>query len=181
MSGKLGFCPYVPPVEAGTDIANLSLENCSIPLLILRLIAIRGRKRLMRKLIIGALVTVAILMAAAAAVGQEPKPVTVTTTTQVTKTIQNPDGTYTIIEYPVGKEVGIVLNPIALKEAKGTATILRDPTGTTVKLNLIGIPAEMTAVNIYAVDANGTTTLLGPVTIANGAGTLSATTPLDKF
>src|SRR6185312_1360729 len=135
----------------------------------------------MRKLIIGALVTVAILMAAAAAVGQEPKPVTVTTTTQVTKTVQNPDGTYTIIEYPVGKEIGIVLNPIALKEAKGTATILRDPTGTTVKLNLTGIPAEMTAVNIYAVDAPGTTTLLGPVAIANGVGTLTATTPLDKF
>lgn len=146
----------------------------------------------MRKLIIGALVTAAILMAAAAAVGQD-QPTTTTTktvtttvknpdgTSQVTKTVQNADGTYTIIEYPVGKEVGIVLNPIALKEAHGTATILRDPTGTTVKLNLSGIPADMTAVNIYAVDPAGTTTLLGPVQIANGVGTLTATTPLDKF
>lgn len=145
----------------------------------------------MRKLIIGALVTAVLLLAAAAAVGQDqPTPTTKTVTTtvknpdgtaQVTKTIQNADGTYTIIEYPVGREVGIVLNPTALKEAKGTATILRDPTGTTVKLNLSGVPAEMTAVNIYAVDPTGATTLLGPVTIANGVGTLAATTQLDKF
>jgi len=134
----------------------------------------------MRKLIIGLLVTVFVLMAAAAAAGQEPTTTTVTPVT-VTKTVQNPDGTYTIIEYPVGKEVSVVLNPIALKEAHGTATILRDPTGTTVKLNLAGVPANMNAVNVYTVDPTGTTTLLGPIQVVNGVGTLTATTPLDRF
>jgi len=134
----------------------------------------------MKKLIIGLLATVAILMAAVAVAGQEPTTTTVTPMT-VTKVIQNPDGTYTIIEYPVGKEVAVVLNPVALKEAHGVATILRDPTGTTVKLNLTGVPASMTAVNVYAVDPTGTMTLLGPIQIANGVGTLTATTPLDKF
>jgi hypothetical protein len=145
----------------------------------------------MRRLIIGFLVLALLALAAAAVVGQEQpttttKTVTTTVknpdgTTQVTKTVQNPDGTYTIIEYPVGKEVAVVLNPIALKEAKGQATILRDPTGTTVKLNLTGLPADMAKLNIYAVDPMGTTTLLGPVAVADGAGSLVATTPLDKF
>jgi hypothetical protein len=145
----------------------------------------------MRKLIIGLLVLV-LLLAAASAVAAQAQPTTTTKTvtttvknpdgtTQVTKTVQHPDGTYTIIEYPVGKQIAVVLDPIALKEANGTATILRDPTGTTVKLNLSGMPADMTVVNIYAVDPTGTTTLLGPVEISNGVGTLTATTPLDKF
>ena len=34
------------------------------------------------------------------------------TTTTVTKTVQNPDGTYTIIEYPAKKEVKINLTPV---------------------------------------------------------------------
>lgn len=144
----------------------------------------------MRRLLIGMLVTVAFGMTAIAIVGQDPGTTTRTVTTtvknpdgtaQVTKTVQNPDGTYTIIQYPVGKEVGVLLNPVALKDAKGTATILRDPTGTTIKLNLTGLPADMTAVNIYAVDPSGATTLLGPVQVANGVGTLTATTPLDQF
>jgi len=139
-------------------------------------IAIKGGKRLMKKLIIGLLITAAVLMAAAAAVGQEASK-----TITVTKTVQNADGTYTIIEYPVGKEVGVMLNPVTLKEAHGTATILRDPSGTRIKLNLTGMPADATAINVYAVDPTGATTLLGPVQIANGVGTLMATTPLDKF
>jgi hypothetical protein len=37
-----------------------------------------------------------------------------TTTTTVKKTVQNPDGTYTVIEYPAKKEVMINLNPIGI-------------------------------------------------------------------
>ncbi len=145
----------------------------------------------MRKVISVLLVTAALALWAAAVVGQtQPTTTTKTVTTtvqnpdgtaQVTKTIQNSDGTYTIIEYPVGKEVSVVLDPIALKEARGTATILRDPTGTTVKLNLAGLPPDMTAVNIYAVDPTGAATLIGPVQITDGTGTLVATTPLTRF
>src|SRR6185503_5632832 len=102
-------------------------------------------------------------------------------TTTVTKTVQNPDGTYTIIEYPVKKEVQLTLTPVNITGAKGVATILRDDDGTRIKLNLTGVPADTTAMTLYAVDDQGVVTALGPVTIANGTGTLAATTPLSKF
>ena len=104
-----------------------------------------------------------------------------TTTTTVTKTVQNPDGTYTIIEYPAKKEVTLNLNPVNIANAKGVATILRDDDGTRIKLNLTDIPADMTAMTLYAVDDKGTVTALGPITISNGVGTLSTTTPLSRF
>lgn len=103
------------------------------------------------------------------------------TTTTVTKTVQNPDGTYTIIEYPVKKEVTLNLTPINVTGAKGVATILRDDDGTKIKLNLTDVPADLTALTLYAVDDKGVVTALGPVTISNGAGELAATTPLTKF
>jgi len=110
---------------------------------------------------------------------------TTTTTTQtpakVTKTVQNPDGTFTVIEYPVGKETIVTLNPVTIKDATGTATILRKDDGTLIKLNLTGVPKEVTALNLYAVDPAGVATLLGPITVADGVGTFTATAPLDKF
>jgi len=104
-----------------------------------------------------------------------------TTTTTVTKTVQNPDGTYTIIEYPAKKEITLNLTPVTVQGAKGVATILRDDDGTRIKLNLTNVPADMTALTLYAVDDTGTVTAIGPVTISNGTGTLAATTPLSKF
>ena len=102
-------------------------------------------------------------------------------TTTVTKTVQNPDGTYTIIEYPVKKEVVLNLNPVNISGAKGVATILRDDDGTRIKLNLTEVPADLSALTLYAVDDKGVVTALGPVAISNGTGTLAATTPLSKF
>ena len=104
-----------------------------------------------------------------------------TTTTTVTKTVQNPDGTYTIIEYPVKKEVVLNLNPVNISGAKGVATILRDDDGTKIKLNLTDVPADLSALTLYAVDDKGAITALGPVAISNGTGTLVATTPLSRF
>jgi hypothetical protein len=124
----------------------------------------------MRKHVLGAMVLT--LALAAIALAQ---------TTTVTKTVQNPDGTYTIIEYPVKKEVTLNLTPVNVVGAKGVATILRDDDGTRIKLNLTNVPADMTAMTLYAVDDAGTVTPLGPVAIANGTGTLTATTPLSKF
>src|SRR5262249_49113976 len=112
---------------------------------------------------------------AAFALGQE------TTTTKVTKTVQNPDGTYTVIEYPAKKEVMINLNPVNITGAKGVATILRDDSGTRIKLNLTSIPTNVTTLNLYAVDDTGAVTPIGPVAISNGAGTLESTVPLSKF
>ena len=104
-----------------------------------------------------------------------------TTTTTVTKTVQNPDGTYTVIEYPAKKEVMVNLTPVTITGAKGVATILRDDDGTRIKLNLTNVPADVTTLTLYAVDDSGAVTALGPVAITNGTGTFSATTPLSKF
>src|SRR5215208_2747069 len=103
------------------------------------------------------------------------------TTTTVTKTVQNPDGTYTIIEYPAKKEVTLNLTPVNVTGAKGVATILRDDDGTRIKLNLTDVPADLTAMTLYAVDDKGVVTALGPVAISNGIGTFTATTPLSRF
>jgi hypothetical protein len=95
--------------------------------------------------------------------------------------VQNPDGTYTVIEYPAKKEIKIQLNPVTIKRGKGIATILRDDAGTQIKLNLTDIPSDVTALNLYAIDDTGAVTPLGPIAIANGAGTLTAAAPLTKF
>lgn len=114
------------------------------------------------------------LSTAALALGQ-------TTTPTVTKTVQNPDGTFTIIEYPAKKEVIVNLSPVANPTVKGVATILRDDDGTRIKLNLTNVPADLTALTLYAVDDSGQVTALGPIAITNGTGTLATTTPLTKF
>jgi hypothetical protein len=113
----------------------------------------------------------------------QPQTPTTTTTTQTTttQTVQNPDGTYTVIEYPSGKETVVTLNPLTITGATGTATILRDDTGTRLKVNLTGLPANVTSLNLYAVDEKGMVTSLGPISIANGVGTFSSTTPLSRF
>src|SRR6266404_4177986 len=96
-------------------------------------------------------------------------------------TIQNPDGTYTIVEYPVGRETVVTLTPVGLSGARGRATILRDPSGTTIKLNLTSLPPDVTSMNVYAVDPSGAMTLLGPIDVDNGMGTFTTTTPLSRF
>jgi hypothetical protein len=101
--------------------------------------------------------------------------------TTVTKTVQNPDGTYTIIEYPAKKEVTLGLTPVNITGAKGVATILRDDDGTRIKVNLTNVPADTTALTLYAVDDQGNVSAIGPVAVSNGVGTLTATTPLSKF
>ena len=114
------------------------------------------------------------LAIAAIALAQE------TTTTTVTKTVQNPDGTYTIIEYPAKKEIKIQLTPVNVA-GTGMATILRDDTGTRIKLNLANIPADVSTLTLYAVDDTGKLVALGPIAIANGTGMLETSTPLSKF
>ena len=127
----------------------------------------------MSKRLIGVLgATLLLFSLAAAAFGQ--------TVTKV-QAVQNSDGTYTIVEYPVGKETIVNLNPIGLSGARGQATILRAADGTKVRVNLSGLPAEATAVNLYAVEPTGAVTMLGPVEVANGAGVFTTSIPLTKF
>jgi hypothetical protein len=105
---------------------------------------------------------------------------TTTTTTQKT-VVQNPDGTYTVIEYPAKKEIKLDLTPVTIQGATGIATILRDDDGTKIKLNLTNVPADVTSLTLYAVDDTGALTALGPIAISNGVGELATTTPLTKF
>ena len=104
------------------------------------------------------------------------------TQTPTTKTVvQNPDGTYTVIEIPAGKELQVTLDPTAPTTGTGIATVLRDDSGTKIKLHLTGLPANATTMTLYAVDETGAVTSLGPIVITNGEGTLTTTTPLTKF
>jgi hypothetical protein len=105
-----------------------------------------------------------------------------TTVTKVqTQAVQNPDGTYTIVEYPVGRETSVTLTPIGIAGAVGRATILRRSDGTTIRVNLEKVPADLAAMNLYALDPTGAVTSLGPVELANGVGTFTTTTPLSRF
>jgi hypothetical protein len=109
---------------------------------------------------------------------------TTTTPTTVTQTTQNADGSWTVVEYPVGREVMVNLTPSAtLPGATGTAKIMRMANGTTINLDLRGLSADTSNLNLYTVDPSGHLTLVGPVTVNNGVGTFSATTtaPLDRF
>lgn len=105
---------------------------------------------------------------------------TTTTTTQQTTAVQNADGTWTVVEYPVDKEVVVNLTPTNVPNATGRATIHRMANGTMVNLDIAGL-TNVSNLNLYAVDPLNRVTLLGPVTVNNGAGTFSTTTPLDKF
>lgn len=139
----------------------------------------------MKKFVTGALTAGALSVALGGnALAQQPTTTTTTVTqtpTTVTKTVQNPDGTFTVIEYPVRKETIVTLDPIALQNAGGTATILRDDDGTRIKINLTGLPKELTGLNVYAIDPEGVVTALGPVVLADGSGSFAGTTPLTRF
>ncbi len=137
----------------------------------------------MRNFVVSSLAAGAFSLAlCGAAIAQETTTTTITKTpTTVTKTVQHPDGSYTVIEYPVGKETIVTLDPVALKGAAGTATILRDDNGTRIKINMTGVPKEVTSVNLFAIDPTGAITPLGPVLLADGMGSFAGTTPLSKF
>ena len=118
------------------------------------------------------------LATASAALAQNTQ--TTTTTTQTTA-VQNADGSWTVVEYPVNKEVIVNLTPSGIPNATGRATIHRMANGTAINLNLSGLTNNVSGLNLYAVDPSGKTTLLGPITVNNGTATYSTTTPLDKF
>ncbi len=115
------------------------------------------------------------------AIAQDTTKTTTTTTMTKTDVVQNPDGTYTVIEYPVGKEVMVNLTPGANMSGKGMARIMRMGNETTVDLDLSGLPADASNYYVYAVDPMGKVTLLGPANVANGMGKVTYKTPMDKF
>ncbi len=112
------------------------------------------------------------LLTGLAAVAQETR----------TTAVQNTDGTWSVIEYPVDKEVIVNLTPTSLTPgAVGTARIKRMADHTMINLDLKGVTGDVTNFNLYAVDQTGKTTLLGPVNITDGTATISTMTPLNRF
>ena len=104
------------------------------------------------------------------------------TTTQTAQAVQNPDGTWTVVQYPAGKEVMVDFTAApTFSTAKGRAKIMRMNDHTMVTLDLSGLPADAAAMNLYAVDPFGKVTLLGPVAFTNGVSTQAFQTPLDRF
>lgn len=113
--------------------------------------------------------------AAVAAIGQDP-------VVKKTEVVKNADGTYTVIEYPVGKEVSVTLLPTAtISGAKGAARVIRSADGTRIHLDLTGVPAEIKTYHAYAVDPSGTSTYLGPLTFENGIAKAEFSTPMNQF
>lgn len=112
----------------------------------------------------------------------QPTQQTTTVTTQTTQAVQNPDGTWTVIQYPSDKEVVVDFTPSqTFSTAKGRARIIRAADGTKIALDLSGLPADAAAMNLYAVDPFGKVTMIGPVTFTNGVAQQTYTTPMDKF
>jgi hypothetical protein len=104
------------------------------------------------------------------------------TVTKKTEVVQNPDGSYTVIEYPVGKEVKVTLNPITtVTGSTGYARVMRAGDGTKVWVDLTGVPATTTSMYAYAVDPAGVPTLLGPITVENGIAKAEFSTPMNQF
>src|SRR5436305_3110984 len=108
---------------------------------------------------------------------------TTTTTTQTTA-VQNPDGSWTVVEYPVDKEVTVNLSPAGTIATTTTvvpsARILRSANGTVITLDPAGFAGATSAMNLYAVDPVGHVTLLGPINAASTTP-LTFNTDLNRF
>jgi hypothetical protein len=103
-------------------------------------------------------------------------------TPKVTSVTQHPDGSWTVIEYPVDKEIVVDLNPTTLiPEAKGKARVKRSGSDTAITLDITGLPSGNNTYHLYTVDSAGKVASLGPITINNGTGTLNTKTALNKF
>jgi len=103
------------------------------------------------------------------------------TTATKTKVVVNPDGTYSVIEYPVGKEVVVNLVPGASIPGKGTVHVMRTATGSHLVFDMSGVPADVTNYYAYAVDPSGAATFLGPITFTGGVAKTEFDTPLNQF
>lgn len=97
------------------------------------------------------------------------------------KIVLNSDGSYSVIEYPVDKEVTVKLLPMRGVTSTGKARVMRTANGTKVYFDVNGAPGDWKEVYAYAVDPTGASTFLGPITFANGIGTGEFETPGSQF
>lgn len=86
------------------------------------------------------------------------------------------DDTWTVIEYPEGKEVAVELKPTSsTPEAKGKARVMRSGNETRINLDVSGVTGDENTHQVYVVDSLGSATLLGTVTVPDGAGSIVGT------
>ncbi len=90
------------------------------------------------------------------------------------------DDTWTVVEYPEGQEIVVELNSPS-RSAKGSARVLRGGNEVTIIVVVNGLNQEDSAQHVYVVDSMGNASLLGDLTLADGAGSLDAKTALSKF
>jgi len=98
-----------------------------------------------------------------------------------TKVVANSDGTYSVIEYPVDKDVEVRLMPMKGINGTGMAHVMRTANGTKVVFDLNGAPSDWKELHAYAVDPSGSSTYLGPITFSGGAGKAEFMTPASQF
>jgi len=102
--------------------------------------------------------------------------------TTAKQVVVNSDGSYSVIEYPVDKEVMVTLLPgTAVAGSKGSARIVRSADGTKVYLDVSGAPMTASNYYVYAVDPSGTPSMLGPLAFNNGVGKAEFTTSMNQF
>jgi len=95
--------------------------------------------------------------------------------------VVNSDGSYSVIEYPVDKEVTVKLVPMTGVTSTGMARVMRTANGTKVYFDVNGAPSDWTKVYAYAVDPTGASTYLGPITFTDGIGKAEFMTPNNQF
>ena len=79
-----------------------------------------------------------------------------------TEVVRNWDGTYSVIEYPIGKEVNVTLLPGSMVPgAKGMARVMRSADGSKVYVDVSGVPADTKTFYAYAIDPSGVPSFLG--------------------
>lgn len=92
------------------------------------------------------------------------------------------EDTWTVFEYPEGQEVVVALKPAAsMADAKGTARVMRSGNQTTITLGVSGVTGDESTHQVYIVDSLGNATLLGTLTVSDGACSLNAKSALSKF
>ena len=97
------------------------------------------------------------------------------------KVVVNSDGSYSVIEYPVDKDVEVRLMPMKGINASGMAHVFRTANGTKVVFDVNGAPSDWKNVYAYAVDPSGSSTYLGPISFSGGAGKAEFMTPANQF
>lgn len=118
------------------------------------------------------LVLVGVLVFAAAGLAQDTEK----------KVVVHPDGSYTVIEYPVNKEVVVNLLPTAgITGSTAVARVARTDDGTKIYFDVNGAPSDWGNVYAYAIDPEGSPTLLGPISFSGGVGKAEFTTPMRQF